>query len=228
MQYGQDNYNSMILAQSGVLLEDYILNPRLENATFFGWWFVDSTATNTIGTTLTDFLEYNIGIQGGSSAGLSGCLLRGNNLSDLLDTAVARTNLGVEIGVDVQAFDADALFADVPDNLTAGFTQSVADDGTQSGGTTYTPSVATASNYKQIVNGGAFPLGVPTLTTNTATEILIYMTNNASAGALTTTAIDKVTGDTVTLTNGHEFILRLSLINIGGVQKSSLNIEAQQ
>ena len=85
----------MVLAQAGVLLEDYALNPILVNATFFGWWFIESTATNTGGTILTDFVEYTIGVQGGSSSGLAGCLLKGNNLSDLLDASAARTNLGL-------------------------------------------------------------------------------------------------------------------------------------
>jgi hypothetical protein len=95
MQYGQGNYANMVLAKAGVLLENYVLNPRLENATFFGWWFIESTATNTGGTTLTSFVEYTIGIQGGSSSSLAGCLLKGNNLSDLLDVSAARTNLGL-------------------------------------------------------------------------------------------------------------------------------------
>ena len=95
MQYGQGNYANMALAKAGVVLEDYVLNPILKNATFFGWWFVESTATNTGGTTLTDFVEYTIGLQGGSSSGLSGCLLKGNNLSDLLDVTTARTNLNL-------------------------------------------------------------------------------------------------------------------------------------
>jgi hypothetical protein len=95
MQYGQGNYANMDLAKAGVLLEDYVLNPRLENATFFGWWFIESTATTTGGTVKTDFVEYTIGIQGGTSGGLAGCLLKGNNLSDLLDASVARTNLGL-------------------------------------------------------------------------------------------------------------------------------------
>ena len=98
LQYGQGNYANMTLAKSGVALENYVLNPALANATFFGWWFIESTATNTGGTTLTDFAEYTIGIQGGSSGALAGALLKGNNLSDLLDTGAARTNLGLGTG----------------------------------------------------------------------------------------------------------------------------------
>ena len=95
IQYGQGNYANMTLAKSGALVEAYVLNPQLKNATFFGWWFIESTATNTGGTTLTEFKEYTIGIQGGSSSGLAGCLLKGNNLSDLLDAVAARANLGL-------------------------------------------------------------------------------------------------------------------------------------
>ena len=63
MQYGQGNYANMTLARAGAPQEDYILNPRLLNGTFFGWWFIESTATVTSGTpSLTFFKKYVIGI----------------------------------------------------------------------------------------------------------------------------------------------------------------------
>jgi hypothetical protein len=95
IQYGQGNYANIVLARAGLLIEDYVLNERLRNATFFGWWIIGQTASNTGGTTLTEFREYTIGVQGGSSSGLAGCLLRGNNLSDLLDVGAAQSNLDV-------------------------------------------------------------------------------------------------------------------------------------
>jgi hypothetical protein len=118
MQYGQGNYANITLAKAGALLEDFDLNPNLLDATFFGWWFIQETATNTGGTTLTDFVEYTIGVQGGSSSSLSGALLKGNNLSDLLNPVSSRANLGVEIGVDVQGL------------LIAGTNITIAGDGT--------------------------------------------------------------------------------------------------
>jgi hypothetical protein len=115
IQYGQGNYANIVLARAGLLIEDYVLNERLVNATFFGWWILGETATNTGGTTLTEFREYTIGVQGGSSSGLAGCLLKGNNLSDLLDVGAAQVNLDLEPGVDVQAYAA------VLANTTASF-----------------------------------------------------------------------------------------------------------
>jgi hypothetical protein len=95
MQYGQGNYANILLAKAGVLIEEYVLNPALKDATFFGWWFISLEATTTNGTTQTDFKEYTIGLQGGSSSSLSGAALRGNNGSDFLDAAAVRTNIAL-------------------------------------------------------------------------------------------------------------------------------------
>jgi hypothetical protein len=94
LQYGQGNYANLSLARSGVVLENYEINPQLLNATFFGWWFIESTATTTDGAA-ANFVEYTIGIQGGSNGGLAGCVLKGNNGSDFLDAPTVLINLGV-------------------------------------------------------------------------------------------------------------------------------------
>ena len=122
LQYGQGNYANMTLAKAGAVLEDYVINPALKNATFFGWWFIESTATNTGGTTLTSFVEYTVGVQGGSSSGLSGALLKGNNLSDLLDAATSRNNLGLGTGDSPTFAAATVTGAATMDGLTVGTT----------------------------------------------------------------------------------------------------------
>tara|TARA_R110000803_G_scaffold6465_2_gene20997 strand:- start:1594 stop:2586 length:993 start_codon:yes stop_codon:yes gene_type:complete len=117
---------------------------------------------------------------------------------------------GAVIGTDVQAYNADTLFADVDDVLTAGFSATAADDGTKSSGT-YIPATS-GGNYKQIVGGGGFILAPQT----TVSSIVIQLTNNASAGTITTSGFDKVSGDALTTTNGNDFMLYLCVI--GGFQ----------
>ena len=122
LQYGQGNYANIVLARAGVVLEDYVLKPSLKNATFLGWWLIQETATNTGGTTLTDFKEYTIGIAGGSSSGLTGAVLRGNNGSDFEDIPLTRTNLGLGSS-DSPTFAGATLTGDVSygDNVKAKF-----------------------------------------------------------------------------------------------------------
>ena len=144
IQYGQGNYANIILARSGLLIEDYILNERLVNATFFGWWIIGETATNTGGTALTEFREYTIGVQGGSSSGLAGCLLRGNNLSDILNVGNAQINLDLEPGVDVQAYST------VLDGTTASYT--IAEETKLSGIETSATADQTAGEIEAAVN----------------------------------------------------------------------------
>jgi hypothetical protein len=113
------------------------------------------------------------------------------------------------VGVTVQAYDADTLKADTSDDLTAGFTATSADQGTKSSGT-FTPTFATR-NVQHCVNGGAFTLGEPT----GHGSLVLDITNNSSAGAITTSAFDLVTGDDFTTTNGHKFRCFITCGNIG-------------
>jgi len=121
--------------------------------------------------------------------------------------ATLRTSIGVAIGSDVQAFDADTLKADVADNLTAGFSTTVHDAGTKSSGT-YTPD-QDDGNIQKAVNGGAHTLA-PTVDD---CAMIIQYTNNASAGTITTSGFTLVDGDDISTTNGDDFFFYLTKAN---------------
>jgi len=119
-----------------------------------------------------------------------------------------------------EPIDAEILRADTDDNLTAGYTATADNDGTQSSGT-YTPSPV-GGNLKRIVNGGAFTLAAPTYAGDYT--MIIQMTNSATAGAVTFSGFNRQTGDTLTTTDGHDFFL--FIVKINGFE--SVNVQALQ
>ena len=105
--------------------------------------------------------------------------------------SAARTNLGVAIGSDVAAFDADTLFADVSDNLTAGYSSDFEVIG-NSGTGTQTLEIATAKeNLKTLTINGSF-----TLAPQTVNSVIAMVTTNDGTGGytITTSGFDKVSG----------------------------------
>lgn len=133
-----------------------------------------------------------------------------------LDAAGVTVN--TDIGVTVQGYDADTLKADTADVLTAGFAATPYSAGTKSSGT-YTPDEADG-NFQYAVNGGAHTLAPPT---NNCTLVIQY-TNNASAGAITTSGFTVVTGDALTTTDGDDFFFYITKCN----GFSQLNVVALQ
>ena len=119
-----------------------------------------------------------------------------------------------------EPIDAEILRADTDDNLTAGYTATADNDGTQSSGT-YTPSPV-GGNLKRIVNGGAFTLAAPTYSGDYT--MIVQMTNSAAAGAVTFSGFNRQTGDTLTTTDGHDFFL--FIVKINGFE--SVNVQALQ
>lgn len=63
IQYGQGNYANINLAKAGVKVEEYVTNPVLYNATFLGWWFIESTADVTAGGPDAEFVRYAFGLR---------------------------------------------------------------------------------------------------------------------------------------------------------------------
>jgi hypothetical protein len=91
--------------------------------------------------------------------------------------------------------------------LTGGFDATPFDAGTKSTGT-YTPAPADG-NLQRAINGGAHTLAPPA----SDCSIVIQYTNNASAGAITTSGFTKKTGDTITTTNGDDFLFYVTRLN---------------
>jgi hypothetical protein len=83
--------------------------------------------------------------------------------------------------------------------------------GTISSGTvTPNPQTQPMQHY---TNGGAHTLAPSA----NAGSVLVDITNNGSAGAITTSGFTKVTGDTFTTTNGHKFRCSISIGNGGSL-----------
>lgn len=95
----------------------------------------------------------------------------------------------------------------VTDNLTAGYTATSYNAGTKSSGT-FTPDPANG-NFQYAVNGGAHTLAPP----SSDCSIVVQYTNNGSAGAITTSGFTYTSGDSLTTTNGDDFLLFITKLN---------------
>ena len=127
-------------------------------------------------------------------------LAKASNLSDLTNTATARTNLGVAIGVNVQAYDANNAVTNVAQSFTAAQRGAIS---ALTDGVTITANFALANNFS-VTLGGNRTLANPTNQTagqsgaititqdGTGSRTLAYGSNwkfsNGSAPVLTTTA----------------------------------------
>jgi len=120
-------------------------------------------------------------------------------------TILKEADIGVSGGV--QAYDVDTLKADTADILTAGFAATPYNAGIKSSGT-FTPD-ETSGNFQYCVNGGAFTLDPPI---NNCT-IVIQITNNSSAGTITTSGFTKVTGTAPVTTDGYDFFAYITKCN---------------
>lgn len=101
----------------------------------------------------------------------------------------------------------DYLEKGTTSTLTAGYSATPYSAGTKSSGT-FTPDEANG-NFQYYTNGGAHTLAPPT---NNCT-LIIQITNNGSAGAVTTSGFTKVSGDSLTTTNGDDFFAFVTKCN---------------
>ncbi len=152
-----------------------IANDTIVNADINASAAIDATKIHDGSVSNTEFGYINT-LSSNAQTQLDAKLVKANNLSDLTNAATARTNLGVAIGTDVQAYDAELA-------AIAGLT-SAADKGIQFTG------LGTASTYDLTTAGKALlddadasaqrtTLGLGTIATQDANNVSI------SGGAVT-------------------------------------------
>lgn len=108
----------------------------------------------------------------------------------------------------ISDLDTDILRADTTDNLTVGYTTTSNNLGTITSGTTV---LAFASgNLQRLVNNGAFTLSPPA---SGEGSIMLEIENDSSAGAITTSGFDSVTGDALDTTNNNVFLCSVVVVS---------------
>jgi hypothetical protein len=191
-----------------------------------------------------DTVSNSMKVYNGSSwldayASLSGALIATNNLSDLNNTTTARTNLGVAIGTNVQAWDADLdtwATKTAPTGTVVGTSDSqTLTNKTLTSPTLTTPALGTPSSGVVTnltgtasinINGtvGATTANTGAFTTLGATGVATFSAGTVSAPAITTTG-DTNTGiffpaaDTIAFTEGGAEAMRINSsgnIQVGG------------
>lgn len=158
-----------------------------------------------------------------NDSGVAGAFV--DDALDTLNTAISTAQAAAQSYADSEISDmkseATAITGDWDfqgDITVDGVSTTSDDDGTFSTGT-YTPTHA-GGNIKHITNGGGFALAPPAATCS----IIIEMTNNGSAGTMTTAGFTHVDGDALTTTNGDDFMLTI----VKTQNFSYLNVKALQ
>lgn len=126
--------------------------------------------------------------------------------SNLLKMRNAANNAWVTLGT-IGSTYLGLIAASATATLTAGYSTTPYNAGTKSTGT-FTPN-ETNGNFQYYTNGGAHTLAPPT----NNCSLVIQITNNASAGTITTSGFTKVTGTTPGTTNGDDFLAYVTKIN---------------
>lgn len=101
------------------------------------------------------------------------------------------------------------LRSNISETLAVGYVANTVANGSISSGT-LTPNPA-LGNMQSVANGGAHTLAAPTAT-GSYTIVLQY-TNSGTAGAITFSGFNKVTGDTLTTTNGDDYFIFITKID---------------
>lgn len=136
-------------------------------------------------------------------------LASANNLSDLANTATARTNLGVAIGTNVQAYDADTAKTDVAQSFTAAQRGAIT---ALTDGATITPDFAVANNFSVTLGGNRTLANPSNLTAGQSGSIFIAQDGTGSRTLAYGSQYDFIGGTAPTLSTAASSVDRIDYI----------------
>ena len=173
--------------------------------------FTPSGAKGDAGGAVADGDYGDITISGGGAAyAIDAAAVTNTNLANMAaNTVKARVGSTAGVPTDVALSANQWLGRGSTGDLGAqtGASALSYDAGTKTTGT-FTPD-ASQGNIQHYINGGAHTLAPPATTTVITIEVL----NNGSAGAITTSGFTLVSGDDLTTTDTHKFILDIRKTN---------------
>ena len=163
--------------------------------------FADGGISNgeTVAYAIEDGDNWEVGTGTYTSSGTT--LTRSVTESNNSDAAISLSGNAV---IFVTALAGELLVRSETRVLDTGFTTTVYSEGTKSSGT-FTPDPANG-NMQSATNGGAHTLAPP----SSSCTLIIQYTNNGSAGTITTSGFTLVDGDTISTTNGDDFLFYIT------------------
>lgn len=118
LQYGQNEYASIEIAQSAIATRDFTLSPVNSNGTRIGWIIVQEGASDLSNSAQAKFID-DTGQASGAS-GAAGALLASNNLSDVENATTARANIGAGVIQTITGIDGITIDDSDPQNVIVG------------------------------------------------------------------------------------------------------------
>ena len=160
-------------------------------------------------TTSNELKVYNGSSWQVAAVSAAGLLAASSNLSDVASAATSRTNLGVAIGSDVQAFDTDTAKTDVAQTYTAGQRGEIT---ALSDGATITPDMADSNNFSVTLGGNRTLANPSNLTAGQSGSFFITQDGTGSRTLAYGSQYDFIGGTAPTLTTTASAVDRIDYV----------------